>query len=128
MLLEMGVGLKTYVYVCSAEQEGIKADPTEMCELVSFVKRNKLQTEIFVIGQNQCELLLLTNENISCVTLSSGRVLFLTCHLNCMPLRGSSKVQKLGAVCLVEMCRDSDGYLHSCSSLAPDMEKQMQYT
>ncbi|KAM3264184.1 hypothetical protein P3S67_003828 [Capsicum chacoense] len=36
-----------------AEQEGIKADPTEMCELVSFVKRNKLQTEIFVIGQNQ---------------------------------------------------------------------------
>ncbi|XP_009761901.1 uncharacterized protein [Nicotiana sylvestris] len=36
-----------------AEQEGIKADPTEMCELVSFVKRNKLQTESFFIGQNQ---------------------------------------------------------------------------
>ncbi|XP_060207896.1 uncharacterized protein LOC132635490 isoform X2 [Lycium barbarum] len=36
-----------------AQQEGIKADPTEMCELVSFVKRNKLQTESFVIGHNQ---------------------------------------------------------------------------
>ncbi|XP_075102770.1 uncharacterized protein LOC107774359 isoform X2 [Nicotiana tabacum] len=36
-----------------AEQEGIKGDPTEMCELVSFVKRNKLQTESFFIGQNQ---------------------------------------------------------------------------
>ncbi|XP_019232785.1 PREDICTED: uncharacterized protein LOC109213427 isoform X2 [Nicotiana attenuata] len=36
-----------------SEQEGIKGDPTEMCELVSFVKRNKLQTESFFIGQNQ---------------------------------------------------------------------------
>ncbi|KAH0645551.1 hypothetical protein KY290_034334 [Solanum tuberosum] len=36
-----------------AEQEGIMADPTEMCELISFVKRNKLQEESFVIGQNQ---------------------------------------------------------------------------
>ncbi|CAN4128321.1 unnamed protein product [Withania somnifera] len=36
-----------------AEQEYIKADPTEMCELISFVKRKKLQTGSFVIGQNQ---------------------------------------------------------------------------
>ncbi|CAN4076452.1 unnamed protein product [Withania somnifera] len=36
-----------------AEQDGIKADPTEMCELIRFVKRNKLQTESFIIGQNQ---------------------------------------------------------------------------
>ncbi|KAG5592282.1 hypothetical protein H5410_042796 [Solanum commersonii] len=45
--------LKACVYACSAEQEGIMADPTEMCELISFVKRNKLQKESFVIGQNQ---------------------------------------------------------------------------
>lgn len=55
--MEKGVILKPNVYACSAEQEGIKADPTEMCELVSFVKRNKLQTESFFIGQNQCELI-----------------------------------------------------------------------
>ncbi|KAL3330711.1 hypothetical protein AABB24_034500 [Solanum stoloniferum] len=36
-----------------AEQEGIMADPTEMCELICFVRRNKLRTESFVIGQNQ---------------------------------------------------------------------------
>ncbi|KAH0648364.1 hypothetical protein KY285_033612 [Solanum tuberosum] len=39
--------------VLTDKQEGIMADPTEMCELISFVKRNKLQKESFVIGQNQ---------------------------------------------------------------------------
>ena len=58
VLMENGVGLKkACVYACSAEQEGIKADPTEMCELISFIKRNKLQKESFVIGQNQCEFI-----------------------------------------------------------------------
>lgn len=57
VLLENGVGLKACVYACNAEQEGIMADPTEMCELISFVKRNKLQKESFVIGQNQCEFI-----------------------------------------------------------------------
>ncbi|KAH6774337.1 Profilin family protein [Perilla frutescens var. hirtella] len=36
-----------------AEQEGIKADPTEISQFISFVKRNKLQTESFFIGPNQ---------------------------------------------------------------------------
>lgn len=57
VLLENDVGLKPCVYACSAEQEGMMADPTEMCELISFIKRNKLQTESFVIGQNQCEFI-----------------------------------------------------------------------
>ncbi|KAL6530827.1 hypothetical protein OROGR_014687 [Orobanche gracilis] len=36
-----------------AEQEGIKADPIEISHFISFVKRNKLQTESFLIGPNQ---------------------------------------------------------------------------
>lgn len=36
-----------------AEQEGIKADPVDLTEFVDFVKLNKLQTDCFVIGQNQ---------------------------------------------------------------------------
>nr|GMD99247.1 ATP-dependent zinc metalloprotease [Ipomoea batatas] len=36
-----------------AEQEGIKADPMELSQLVNFVKRNKFQSETFFIGQNQ---------------------------------------------------------------------------
>ncbi|KAL3844378.1 hypothetical protein ACJIZ3_001781 [Penstemon smallii] len=36
-----------------AEQEGIKADPLEISQFISFVKRNKLQTESFFIGPNQ---------------------------------------------------------------------------
>ncbi|KAK6129827.1 hypothetical protein DH2020_036413 [Rehmannia glutinosa] len=36
-----------------AEQEGIKADPIEISQFVSFVKRNKLQLESFFIGPNQ---------------------------------------------------------------------------
>ncbi|KAL8054117.1 hypothetical protein ABFX02_05G117200 [Erythranthe guttata] len=36
-----------------AEQVGIKVDPTEIIQLVSFVKRNKLQTESFFIGPNE---------------------------------------------------------------------------
>lgn len=39
----------------SAEQEGIKADPMELSQLVNFVKRNKFQSETFFIGQNQCK-------------------------------------------------------------------------
>lgn len=35
------------------EQEGIKADPTELYQFVNFIKRNKLQTESFFIGPNQ---------------------------------------------------------------------------
>ncbi|XP_073131133.1 uncharacterized protein [Henckelia pumila] len=37
----------------SAEQEGMKADPIELSELVGFVKKNKLQTELFFVGTNQ---------------------------------------------------------------------------
>ncbi|KAL6578634.1 hypothetical protein OROMI_008850 [Orobanche minor] len=36
-----------------AEQEGIKADPIEISRFISSVKRNKLQTEGFLIGPNQ---------------------------------------------------------------------------
>ncbi|KAK4401056.1 hypothetical protein Sango_1211700 [Sesamum angolense] len=36
-----------------AEQEGIKTDPIEISEFVSFVKRNKLQMETFFIGPNE---------------------------------------------------------------------------
>ncbi|XP_027074822.1 uncharacterized protein [Coffea arabica] len=35
------------------EQEAVKADPMELSQFVSFVKRNKLQAESFFIGQNQ---------------------------------------------------------------------------
>lgn len=45
-----------FSFSCSAEQEGIKADPIEISQFVSFVKRNKLQTESFCIGPNECEL------------------------------------------------------------------------
>ncbi|KAL2345817.1 hypothetical protein Fmac_007102 [Flemingia macrophylla] len=36
-----------------AEQEGIKANPIELSHFVDFIKQNKLQTELFVIGFNQ---------------------------------------------------------------------------
>ncbi|CAK7355904.1 unnamed protein product [Dovyalis caffra] len=36
-----------------AEQEGINATPIEVSHFVEFVKRNKLQSESFIIGQNQ---------------------------------------------------------------------------
>ncbi|KAB5564339.1 hypothetical protein DKX38_004393 [Salix brachista] len=36
-----------------AEQEGINATPTEVSQFVDFVRRNKLQSEDFTIGQNQ---------------------------------------------------------------------------
>lgn len=36
-----------------AEQEGIKANPIELSQFVDFIKRNKFQTESFIIGANQ---------------------------------------------------------------------------
>ncbi|XP_074286266.1 uncharacterized protein LOC141611589 [Silene latifolia] len=36
-----------------AEEEGIKADPIEVSQLVNFVKRNKLQAETFLLGPNE---------------------------------------------------------------------------
>ncbi|GER30321.1 profilin family protein [Striga asiatica] len=36
-----------------AEQEGIKADPIEVSQFLSFVTRNKLQMGSFFIGRNQ---------------------------------------------------------------------------
>lgn len=36
-----------------AEQEGAKADPIEISQFVHFVKRNKLQTETFLLGPNE---------------------------------------------------------------------------
>ncbi|KAH7843131.1 hypothetical protein Vadar_012973 [Vaccinium darrowii] len=36
-----------------AEQEGIKADPTELSQFIGFFKRNKLQSESFFVGPNQ---------------------------------------------------------------------------
>ncbi|KAJ8774117.1 hypothetical protein K2173_009548 [Erythroxylum novogranatense] len=36
-----------------AEQEGIKASPTELRQFIDFVKRNKLQAESFIIGANE---------------------------------------------------------------------------
>ncbi|KAK3033807.1 hypothetical protein RJ639_034378, partial [Escallonia herrerae] len=40
-------------YVGSSEQEGIKADPTELNQFVSFIKQNKLETQSFFIGPNE---------------------------------------------------------------------------
>lgn len=48
--------LKGSLYTCSAEQQGIKVDPTELTQFIDFVKRNKLQTESFIIGPNECKL------------------------------------------------------------------------
>ncbi|XP_062147234.1 uncharacterized protein LOC133854971 [Alnus glutinosa] len=36
-----------------AEQEGIQANPIELSQFVDFIKRNKFQTETFIIGANQ---------------------------------------------------------------------------
>jgi len=36
-----------------AEQEGIKTNPIELSQFVDFIKRNKFQTETFIIGANQ---------------------------------------------------------------------------
>uniref|UniRef100_A0A7N2N3T4 Profilin n=2 Tax=Quercus lobata TaxID=97700 RepID=A0A7N2N3T4_QUELO len=38
---------------CSAKQEGIKVNPIELSQFVDFIKRDKLQTETFIIGPNQ---------------------------------------------------------------------------
>ncbi|KAK6947245.1 hypothetical protein RJ641_000718 [Dillenia turbinata] len=35
------------------EQEGMKANPMEMNQIVDFVKRNNLQFDTFIIGTNQ---------------------------------------------------------------------------
>ncbi|GAB4838800.1 hypothetical protein Ancab_028342 [Ancistrocladus abbreviatus] len=40
-----------------AEQEGIKANPIEINQFVNFIKRNKLQSETFVIGPNEFSIL-----------------------------------------------------------------------
>jgi len=40
----------------SAAQEGIKTNPIELSHFMDFIKQNKLQTELFVIGSNQCKL------------------------------------------------------------------------
>lgn len=40
----------------SAEQEGIKVNIIELRHFVDFIRQNKLQTEIFNIGSNQCKL------------------------------------------------------------------------
>lgn len=47
--------LKFILFTYSAEQEGIKADPIEVSQFISFVKRNKLPMETFFIGENQCK-------------------------------------------------------------------------
>ncbi|KAG4914037.1 hypothetical protein JHK86_054470 [Glycine max] len=39
-----------------AEQEGIRANPIELSHFVDFIKQNKLQSELFIIGSNQCRL------------------------------------------------------------------------
>lgn len=44
------------IWHCSAEQEGITANPIELSQFVNFMKRNNLQTETFVIGPNECKL------------------------------------------------------------------------
>ncbi|XP_039002168.1 uncharacterized protein LOC120128571 [Hibiscus syriacus] len=36
-----------------AEQEGMKISPIGLSQLISFIKRNQLQKETFVIGNNQ---------------------------------------------------------------------------
>ncbi|PON41675.1 Profilin [Parasponia andersonii] len=36
-----------------AEQEGIKTNPIELTHFMDFIKRDKLQTESFIIGPNQ---------------------------------------------------------------------------
>ncbi|KAL0447637.1 UNVERIFIED_CONTAM: hypothetical protein Slati_1891600 [Sesamum latifolium] len=49
-----------------AEQEGIKADPIEISEFVSFVKRNKLQMETFLSGQTNVSSITSVNESKQC--------------------------------------------------------------
>nr|GEU63565.1 putative profilin family protein [Tanacetum cinerariifolium] len=39
--------------VCSAEEEGIEADPIEVSQFVNFVKRCNYQSESFFINSNQ---------------------------------------------------------------------------
>ena len=39
----------------SAEQEGIKVSPIELNQFIDFIKCNKVQTESFIIGPNQCK-------------------------------------------------------------------------
>lgn len=46
----------------SAEQEGIKADPVELSQFIDFFKRNKLESESFFVGANQCEFYGSSNE------------------------------------------------------------------
>ncbi|KAG5059664.1 hypothetical protein JHK87_000693 [Glycine soja] len=36
--------------VDSGEQEGMRANPIELSHFVDFIKQNKLQTELFIIG------------------------------------------------------------------------------
>ncbi|GMY33632.1 pectin acetylesterase 8-like [Fagus crenata] len=36
-----------------AKQEGIKVNPIELSQFVDFIKRDKLQSETFIIGPNQ---------------------------------------------------------------------------
>ncbi|TXG54598.1 hypothetical protein EZV62_019854 [Acer yangbiense] len=45
--------LKVDFGACSAEQEGLKADPIEMTRFVDFIQQNKLQTGSFIIGSNE---------------------------------------------------------------------------
>lgn len=47
-----------WLHACSAEEEGIKVNPIELSQFVDFIKCDKLQTESFVIGTNQCKCFL----------------------------------------------------------------------
>lgn len=47
-----------WLYACSAEEEGIKVNPIELSQFIDFIKCDKLQTESFIIGPNQCKFLM----------------------------------------------------------------------
>ncbi|KAL5793097.1 hypothetical protein ACOSP7_001691 [Xanthoceras sorbifolium] len=53
LLSTISTELKVDFGACSAEQEGIKADPIELTQFVDFIKQNKLQTGSFIIGSNE---------------------------------------------------------------------------
>lgn len=67
-----------WLHACSAEEEGIKVNPIELSQFVDFIKCDKLQTESFVIGTNQCKCFLwvqcaITIPNICLLNWRIGR-------------------------------------------------------
>ncbi|KAH1264946.1 hypothetical protein GmHk_01G000748 [Glycine max] len=58
--------------VDSGEQEGMRANPIELSHFVEFIKQNKLQTKLFIIGFNQYLVTLIPKNWFSarCINIS----------------------------------------------------------